>query len=218
MSTLPLIFWQKLEKVTLKNRRRWRKKSFFFQRQCFPWRRCYGHELAVLKNVPKKFCTKSPYGICLNSENDFLEIVQKMYFDPICLFGYIKWQIDKTDRISHRESEATYVEVRRVLRPYRFSQNYISLKLFPGTKSTFLTTLLNSCRQKSERFSLKSENGRRIEKRYSHQMSFLRMLFWQMEFSFENPANEIRPEMKIIESKYKEYKGKLPNCNQNYFP
>ena len=210
MSTLPLIFWQKLEKVTLKNRRRWRKRSFFsktmFSRKTLLWTRTCSFEKRA-----QKFCTKSPFGICLNSENDFLEIVQKMYFDPICLFGYIKCKSDKTARNSHRVSEATYLEVRRVLRPYRFSQNYISLKLFPGTKSTILTTLLNSCRQKSERFSLKSENGRRIEKLHSHQMSFLQMLLWQMEFSFENPANEIRPKIKMNESKYKEYKGKMHN-------
>ena len=49
-----------------------------------------------------------------------------------------------------------------------FSKHIFPSNFSAGTKSAILTTLLNSCRQKSEKFSLISQNVRGIEKKLKH--------------------------------------------------
>ena len=51
----------------------------FFHRKCFSWRRCYGHVIAVLKNVPRNFESKVRIWFCSMSKNATKSFLFKKY-------------------------------------------------------------------------------------------------------------------------------------------
>ena len=94
------------------------KKSLQWKRNCSSGNRAQKRRL----ERPNSFCSKT--------KKYLKKIVWRIYFSPNCFIGHIKCKNDETARNSHRESEATYLEVRRLLRPNRFFQTYISFKFF----------------------------------------------------------------------------------------
>ena len=186
-----------------------------FQRKWLSLRCCYGDIIAVLKIVPKNNAPDVWMVFIERPETVSKKFLWNKYFNPKCSFGHIKCKTDETERNSHWESEAIYLEVGKWLMPYTtFFRNNISLSLFRWHKECGFDNAAKQLSEKSEKKSLKPEKVWKLKKKISHQMFFRELIVWHVDCSSRNPADKIKTKMKLNQSKYKKTQKDLHNAQK----